>query len=325
LLDSLLQEVEDNCVNMSGLLFLSYLTLASIQQIDANIIFRDRKMRPLNIAHRGYSGLFPEHSAIGYQQAILAGADFIECDLQFTKDKVGICHHNYYLSETTDISHKSEFDNGTGLKLNLEEEGQGQDWIIWQLTLKQIEKLRLKQPRAGRPKEHDRMYPLVTLDEFIQIGLSGNVKLYIELKHPAIYNKLFTSGNSSDGVQTVEEILVEALEENELQVEDVLLQSFDPASLLKLYRLSEYRLVYLIWQEEKFDQVECFSHMFYGIGIWKNLCFTSYNSTHIGDDSEVVEKLQSYGYKVHVFTIRNDDLHQQYQQDPYAELERLYN
>ena len=32
------------------------------------------------------------------------------------------------------------------------------------------------------------------------------------------------------------------------------------------------------------------------------------------DDSEVVEKLHSYCYKVHVFTIRNDDLHEQYQQ-----------
>ena len=32
------------------------------------------------------------------------------------------------------------------------------------------------------------------------------------------------------------------------------------------------------------------------------------------DDSELVEKLQSYGYKVHVFTIRNDNLHEQYQQ-----------
>ena len=40
------------------------------------------------------------------------------------------------------------------------------------------------------------------------------------------------------------------------QVEDVLLQSFDPASLLKLYRLSEYRLGLLIfctsYRESKF-------------------------------------------------------------------------
>jgi len=36
--------------------------------------------------------------------AIKSGADFIECDLQFTKDEVGVCTHDYWLSATTDIS-----------------------------------------------------------------------------------------------------------------------------------------------------------------------------------------------------------------------------
>lgn len=105
----------------------------------------------------------------------------------------------------------------------------------------------------------------------------------------------------------------------------MLLQSFDPASLLKLFRISEYKLVYLIWEESKLDKLECFSQMFYGIGVWKNLLFTNYNETQIGEPSGLVELLHSYGYQVHVYTIRNDNLHVQYNQDPYEELEALYN
>lgn len=35
---------------------------------------------PSPAAHRGLSGVYPEHTARAYQQAIKAGADFIECD-----------------------------------------------------------------------------------------------------------------------------------------------------------------------------------------------------------------------------------------------------
>lgn len=35
---------------------------------------------PTRAAHRGLSGVFPEHTARAYQEAIKAGADFIECD-----------------------------------------------------------------------------------------------------------------------------------------------------------------------------------------------------------------------------------------------------
>lgn len=50
--------------------------------------------RPFVIAHRGASGLLPEHTAPGYQLAVAAGADFIECDVQLTLDlAVSSCCH----------------------------------------------------------------------------------------------------------------------------------------------------------------------------------------------------------------------------------------
>ena len=43
--------------------------------------------RPLIIAHRGASGMFPEHTALAYREAARQGADLIECDLAITKVK----------------------------------------------------------------------------------------------------------------------------------------------------------------------------------------------------------------------------------------------
>ena len=41
--------------------------------------------RPLIIAHRGASGMYPEHTALAYEKAAEQGADLIECDLALTK------------------------------------------------------------------------------------------------------------------------------------------------------------------------------------------------------------------------------------------------
>ena len=48
--------------------------------------------RPLIIAHRGASGMYPEHTALGYRKAAEQGADLLECDLAITK--VGKTHQN---------------------------------------------------------------------------------------------------------------------------------------------------------------------------------------------------------------------------------------
>jgi hypothetical protein len=42
--------------------------------------------RPYVVAHRGASGLLPEHTAAAYHKAIDDGADFIECDVVVTRD-----------------------------------------------------------------------------------------------------------------------------------------------------------------------------------------------------------------------------------------------
>jgi len=39
-----------------------------------------------NIAHRGYSGIYPENTILAYRKVIEVGYDGIETDVQMTKD-----------------------------------------------------------------------------------------------------------------------------------------------------------------------------------------------------------------------------------------------
>jgi glycerophosphoryl diester phosphodiesterase len=55
---------------------------------------------PLVVAHRGASGYLPEHTLAGYELAIKMGADYIEPDLQLTKDGYLVAMHDTTLNRT---------------------------------------------------------------------------------------------------------------------------------------------------------------------------------------------------------------------------------
>ena len=58
------------------------------------------------IAHRGASGYLPEHTPAAYELAIQMGADYIEPDLQFTRDGHLVALHDDTLDRTTDVDTK---------------------------------------------------------------------------------------------------------------------------------------------------------------------------------------------------------------------------
>lgn len=101
------------------------------------------------IAHRGASGYEPEHTMKSYELALEQGADYIEQDINMTKDGHLICMHDNSVDRTT---------NGTGK--------------IKDLTLSEI-----KQLDAGDGQE------VPTLDEVIT-HFGNSIKYYIETKRP---------------------------------------------------------------------------------------------------------------------------------------------
>lgn len=60
--------------------------------------------QPQVIAHRGYSGLYPEQTQMAYEKAIEAGADMIELDMHMTRDCQLVARHNAWLSDSTNIA-----------------------------------------------------------------------------------------------------------------------------------------------------------------------------------------------------------------------------
>ena len=122
---------------------------------------------PIIIAHRGASGIYPEHTLKAYQTAIDQGADFIEPDLVMTKDGVLVANHDGYLSDTTNVSEHAEFaDRKTVRKTPM---GDLDDWWSDDFTLAELKTLKAIQRVEGRSHEHDGQYDIATFDEIIDL------------------------------------------------------------------------------------------------------------------------------------------------------------
>jgi glycerophosphoryl diester phosphodiesterase len=163
----------------------------------------------VNISHRGASGHAPEHTVAAYELGEIMKSDYIEIDLQMTKDGELIAMHDETIDRTTD---------GTGpIKDYTLEELKSFDAGSW---------FNEAYPDKAKPEYMGLEVP--TLREVIdRFGVEAN--FFIETKSPEVYPGL-------------EEKLVEILYEYNLVGEQqesgkVIIQSFSSASLKKIRQL----------------------------------------------------------------------------------------
>ncbi len=152
-------------------------------------------MRPLEIpwviAHRGASGVLPEHTLAAYALAIEQGADVIEPDLVPSRDGVLHCRHDPGLARSTDVAMRPAHAarRVTGF------EG-ASDWWIEDYTADELRELRAIQPWPGRPHDRDGAFAIPTFAEALDLLLMERrrreraILIYPELKHPAHYAAL---------------------------------------------------------------------------------------------------------------------------------------
>lgn len=123
-------------------------------------------MRPRIIAHRGSSEQLPEHTRAAYVQAILDGADGVECDVHLTRDGHLVLHHDAQLGRTS---------TGRG--------------PIASHTLAQLRELDFTSWKgAAIPLSHGAAHEqLLTLPELLELlqGAGRPIGLAIETKHPS--------------------------------------------------------------------------------------------------------------------------------------------
>ncbi len=97
-------------------------------------------------AHRGASHDFPEMTMAAYEAAVKQGADGFECDLRLTKDGVAVLWHDADLKRRADS-----------------------DAVVSESNYSQLKST----------------YPqILTLDEFLDFGISEKKSLLLETKHP---------------------------------------------------------------------------------------------------------------------------------------------
>ncbi len=115
------------------------------------------------IAHRGNSSQAPENTLIAFQEAIQMNVDFIECDVQMSKDEVpiimhdGTLHHIYADAPVHDV-----------------------DSLLWE-EIKHIDAGSWFDKKFSNQR-------VMSLEEFLMIP-RGNVGAMVELKKETIYEQ----------------------------------------------------------------------------------------------------------------------------------------
>jgi glycerophosphoryl diester phosphodiesterase len=190
--------------------------------------------KPLLIAHRGASGYAPEHTLIGYQLAIDQGADFVEQDLQITKDGVLVCLHDPDLERTTNVA--TVFPNRSTQRDALGTGTPKRGWYTVDFTLAEIKQLdagswfNRANPFAANPKYVGQRVP--TMEEAIKI-VGTRASLYIELKHFPFYKSL-----GFDIAEKLASVLKANGFDREGQRERIRIQSFYKEGLLRMRELA---------------------------------------------------------------------------------------
>ena len=172
---------------------------------------RGKSKRPIIIAHRGASGLRPEHTLSAYRLAVDQGADFIEPDLVLTKDGAMVVRHENEIGGTTDVARRAELAARKATKVVDGEKIEG--WFTEDFTLAELKTLRarerLPQLRPGSAA-YDGTDPIATFEEVVALAKSESkrvgrtIGLYPEMKHPSYFAGLGLGfeGRLADALKT---------------------------------------------------------------------------------------------------------------------------
>ena len=108
-----------------------------------------RNFRPLVMAHRGSSNLFPENSLLAFKEAYDLGVDALEIDVRFSKDLIPVVFYDECLERTTD---------GKGKLLDY--------------TYRELQQFDLgyfhKNPNSGKLLYRDKGLKILSLNEFLE-------------------------------------------------------------------------------------------------------------------------------------------------------------
>ncbi|MBB4633232.1 glycerophosphoryl diester phosphodiesterase [Sphingosinicella soli] len=268
--------------------------------------------RPIVIAHRGASGLLPEHTIAAYTKAIEDGADFIEPDLVATRDGVLVARHENEISGTTDVAARPEFADREVTKVIDGVAVTG--WFTENFTLAELKTLRARERLPElRGTANDGRFEIPTLDEIIALAKARGVGVYPETKHPSYFAAI--------GLP-LEAKLVAALDAAGWRTAEapVFIQSFEVNNLKQLRKMTGVRLVQLVAGEgAPADGAGRYAEMLTpaglkaiaayadGIGPEKTLIIPRGPDMRLMEPTRLVANAHAAGLKVHPWTFRAEN------------------
>lgn len=245
--------------------------------------------KPTLIAHRGASAYAPEHTIPAYQLALDQGADFVEPDLQITRDGVLVCLHDTTLERTTNVAmvfpDRAKMARGK------------KTWPVSDFTLEEIRTL-----DAGSWKDEKyKGTKVATFQEMIDL-VRGKAGIIPETKSAETYGKL--------GLK-MEPMVMEILKKNQLDQPGadpktpVIIQSFSAESLkiLKNEQKCKLPLVFLFSgpKAKEFGTPEGLARIKeFADGI-------APHKDHVLTQPEIVAEAHKQGMSVTVWTCRAKD------------------
>jgi glycerophosphoryl diester phosphodiesterase len=159
--------------------------------------------RPLNIAHRGLASILPENTLESFEAALYQGADFIELDVVYTKEKFALVMHDPFLTRITNIKNMTEF--ATRYEKRVYGGANKTDWWTDTFNLTELRKLGIKQAQnPGRISVFDYKFTFPLLDDVVEMVINFNIQhqgrrnpdgrlggILIEAKDSQMYRDLY--------------------------------------------------------------------------------------------------------------------------------------
>lgn len=257
---------------------------------------------PFIVAHRGASGVLPEHTLPAFARALVLGADALEVDVVATADGRLVARHEPELAQTTDVSAREDYIESAGASgIHVSDPEQ---LCTHDLPLRDVVRLRARQRHATRPGEHDDLFMVPTFSQVLGLArrsrtLADRVPaVHVELKEPARHAEL--------GLP-LERELVRDLAAHGWNRADapVLVQSFDAHSLLVMAGRSSVPLLQLARLDDGGLEhctprgLEAVATYAVGIGVSRQLLAEA--------GEAMIAEAHHRGLVVHVYTFADDD------------------
>ena len=199
---------------------------------------RQRLNNPFIIAHRGFSGKFCENTIEAFEEAIACGADFIEFDVNRTKDGHLVIYHNYAIDRK----------------------------FLKDMTLDEVKEIHIGNNQR-----------IPTLDEIVQ-NFANVIGLYIEVKDRKIVEPLIDKVRDFPSViiASFDHLVLRKVKEYDTRIRTSVLMGdviLDPLPILKSLGADYFHPCYESRSPEPDDLIDAeyvayLQHMGYGVISW---------------------------------------------------------